>query len=249
VTGADHPGTHQPTPTLRYGIEAPYVPLALTLAGLASGGLATASPWWLISMVLFLVQAALYLHTTLRGKLQVWDQLLDSLALRGDEVVLDLGCGRGAVLLALARRLPKGRALGIDLWHSRDQSGNTEAMARANAAADGVADVVELHTGDITALPFPDASFDLVTSALAIHNIPRKDGRARAVAESFRVLRPGGQLVLVDIRHTDDYARWLTTLGALKIHTRNLGPRYWYGGPWTAAAAVTATRPESGRLG
>jgi arsenite methyltransferase len=55
-------------------------------------------------------------------------------------------------------------------------------------------------------LPFPDASFDVVTSALAVHNIPTADGRGRAVAEMARVLKPGGRLVLADIKHVNDYA-------------------------------------------
>ena len=53
----------------------------------------------------------------------------------------------------LAERMPGGHVTGIDLWHSRDQSGNTIANAQANLAANGVADRVELVTGDMTALP------------------------------------------------------------------------------------------------
>ena len=63
---------------------------------------------------------------------------------------------------------------------------------------------VELHTADMTALPFPDASFDVVTRALAIHNIPTADGRRRAVDEAMRVLRPGGHLLPTDFRHAGD---------------------------------------------
>jgi len=51
-----------------------------------------------------------------RGKFQVWDEILDELHLGGDERVLDMGCGRGAVLIAVARRLTTGRVTGIDLW-------------------------------------------------------------------------------------------------------------------------------------
>jgi cyclopropane fatty-acyl-phospholipid synthase-like methyltransferase len=69
--------------------------------------------------------------------------LLDSLDLRGDEHVLDLGCGRGAVLLMAAQRLTIGRAVGVDLWKTSDQSGNAEAATRRNADAEGVADRVD----------------------------------------------------------------------------------------------------------
>jgi ubiquinone/menaquinone biosynthesis C-methylase UbiE len=68
-----------------------------------------------------------------------------------------------------------------------------------SSAAAGVAERVEVHTADITALPFEDGSFDVVTSALLIHNIPSDKQRYRALDEAMRVLRPGGQLPIADI--------------------------------------------------
>ena len=193
----------------------------------------------LLSAVSLLASTGVYLHTTWRGKFQVWTTLLDELDLRGDEEVLDLGCGRGAVLVAAADRLPRGRATGVDLWRSVDQSGNTPDATLANAG--DLADRIELQTADLTALPFPDHSFDVVLSALAIHNIASPDQRHQAVDEAARVLRPNGRLVLVDILHTDDYAHMLTDLGLIDVRHRRLGWRYWYGGPWMAARLVTAT--------
>lgn len=228
---------------LRFGIEAPYVPIALGGAGVLFLVLGIFSPWLFVVAVIFLAQAALFLHTTIRGKLLVWEDLLDGLHLKGSERALDLGCGRGAVLLALARRLPLGQAVGIDLWRSKDQTGNAADVTRANAAAEGVGSRIELHTADMTALPFPDASFDVVTSALAIHNIPTVEGRTAAVTEALRVLRPGGQLIIVDFRHAADYAGVLRKLGARDVAIRKLGIRYWYGSPVTASSAVSATRP------
>lgn len=66
----------------------------------------------LIEGVVALLIVGLGLHTSRRGKFQVWDELLDGLRLEGDEQVLDMGCGRGAVLIAAAKRLPKGRGIG-----------------------------------------------------------------------------------------------------------------------------------------
>jgi hypothetical protein len=83
------------------------------------------------------------------------------------------------VLIAAARRLPTGRAVGVDLW-TRDQGGNSPEVTLANAAAAGVADRVEVHTADMIALPFPIGSFNVVTSAMAIHNIPSPERRYRA---------------------------------------------------------------------
>ena len=122
--------------------------------------------------------AASYLYSTGPGKRAICAQLLDELDLRGDEHVLDVGWGRGAVLMLPTRRLPAGRAVGADVWRRRDQSGNSRAAAERNAAAEGVRDRVELADADARALPFPSASFDLVVSSLAISNIWEAGGRA-----------------------------------------------------------------------
>lgn len=226
---------------LRYGIEAPYVPAGLTASGAACWALARwrRAPWPAVIGAALFGQAGIYLHTTVHGKLRIWERELDRLALRGDELLVDLGCGRGAVLIAAARRLPGGGAVGIDLWRSQDQSGNDIEVTRANARAAGVSDRVELQTADMTHLPFPDASLDVVTSALAPHNIPTAEGRDRAIDEAMRVLRPGGHLLLADFRHTDDYCRHLGSAAT----SRPLGPCYWYGGPWAATTMVASTKP------
>src|SRR3989441_2664375 len=62
--------------------------------------------------------AALFIRTTRVGKFEVWAELLDDLGLRGDETLLDMGCGRGAVLLAAAKLLRNGRAVGVDIWRA-----------------------------------------------------------------------------------------------------------------------------------
>src|SRR5262249_13541653 len=185
-----------------------------------------------------------YLYTTLRGKFVVWAELLDQLNLRGNERILDLGCGRGAVLLMAAQYLTTGRAVGVDLWRSVDQSGNSLEATRRNAIAEGVADRVELHTGDMTALPFEDNSFDLVLSSLAIHNISRSAGGERVSEEGVRVLRPGGRLVITDIRATRQHQGQLAKVGMNDVARRRLEWRFWWGGPWGATRLVTATKPE-----
>jgi ubiquinone/menaquinone biosynthesis C-methylase UbiE len=187
-----------------------------------------------------IANTVVYLHTTLRGKLRIWERELDRIGLEGNEQLLDLGCGRGAVLIAAARRLPAGRAVGADLW-STDQSGNSPEAALANAAAAGVADRVEVHTADMTALPFADCSFDVVTSALAIHNISSAEGRYRAVDEAMRVLRPGGQLLIADISYMA--RKYAAHIGDGTL--RGLGPGYWYGGPWFGVTLLYAVKEES----
>ncbi len=172
----------------------------------------------------------------------MWDRLLDDFRLRGDETVLDLGCGRGAVLLAAAKRLPRGRAIGVDLWHA-DQTDNSQHATLANAAAENVADRIQVRTADMTALPLTDESVDLIVSNLAVHNIPTSAGRRQALDEAIRVLRPGGRLAIADLRETREHALHLRELGWRNVQRRNLGWRMWYGGPWFSTRLVTATKP------
>ncbi|MFE7314341.1 class I SAM-dependent methyltransferase [Streptomyces sp. NPDC057555] len=234
-------------------MDAPYVPTLYGAVGvglpawgvvsLAADGL-TPAPWALIIGCLALVSAGLYMYATRRGKFVVWERLLDELALRGDERILDLGCGRGAVLLTAARRIPEGRAYGVDLWRSQDQSGNDPAVTERNAQAEGVADRMELHTADMTRLPFERDRFDVVVSSLAIHNISDPAGRASAIEEAVRVLRPGGRLVLADIRNTRQYGACLQRLGLHDITRRGAGARMWWSGPWMPTSVVTGTKPS-----
>ncbi|HXO81022.1 MAG TPA: class I SAM-dependent methyltransferase [Mycobacterium sp.] len=179
-----------------------------------------------------------------RGKFEVWARLLTRIGLRGDERVLDLGCGRGAVLLTAAKLVPRGSAVGVDIWRA-DQTGNSPEATLANADAEGVADRVELHTADMTDLAFPADSFDLVVSNLAIHNLPDNDARRSVIDEAVRVLRPGGHVAIADLAFTRQYATWLQESGMASVERQDLGWRAWWGVPFIRAHAVTATKPMS----
>ena len=91
-------------------------------------------------------------------------------------------------------------------------------------------------------LPFPDASFDVVVSSMAIHNIHEPDGRIAALDEAIRVLRQGGTLAIVDFMVVDEYADHLRRRGMKEVQLRKLGWRFWYGSPWLGASLVRARR-------
>jgi arsenite methyltransferase len=107
------------------------------------------------------------------------------------EVVLDIGCGSGIDTVLAARRVgPSGRVIGLDLLD--------EMCARTRAVADAaeVGDRVEPRRGEMEAIPLEDASVDVVVSNGVINLSPRK---SRALAEIFRVLRPGGRFCVADL--------------------------------------------------
>jgi SAM-dependent methyltransferase len=147
------------------------------------------------------------------GKIRSRERIFDVVPWRGDETVLDVGCGRGLLLVAAARRLKTGRAVGVDLWQAADLSGNRSEATLENARREGVVDRVEVKDGDARQLPFADNSFDVVVSNMALHNIPDAEGRRQAAREIARVLRPGGHVAINDIKFTADYARELTAAG------------------------------------
>ena len=234
-----------------YGIDAPYllpIPALLIVANLIDG-VTSGMVWPFVVAGLVTCCTGCGLYASRRGKFAVWAELLDRLALRGDERVLDLGCGRGALLLMAAQHLTTGRAVGVDLWKRWDQSGNGASATRHNADAEGVSDRVELHTADMTALPFGDGCFDVVVSSMAIHNVKGGPSRDRAIEESVRVLRPGGRLLIADIWATSRYRTHLSELGMIDVARRGLGWRMWWSGPWLPTRLVTATKPLGRSIG
>jgi SAM-dependent methyltransferase len=167
------------------------------------------------------------------GKLHGRGRILDLVPWRGNETVLDVGCGRGLMLVAAAKRLTTGKAVGVDLWQAVDLSGNRPDATIENARLEGVADRVEVKDGDARNLPFPDRSFDVVVSNLALHNIPDRDGRRKAAREIARVLRPGGHVVIVDIQATADYAAELAAAGLTDVRR--------FAGGWVTWVSILMT--------
>jgi arsenite methyltransferase len=139
------------------------------------------------------------LWSSLFGKFRARDSLLNAIPWRGDEQVLDVGCGHGLMLIGAAKRLTTGRATGIDIWQNVDQAKNSAEATRRNAEIEGV--TVEIRDGDARRIPYPDESFDVVVSSLVLHNIYDRRERKQALSEIARVLKPGGHAGIIDIRH------------------------------------------------
>lgn len=232
-----------------FGLDAPPIVYGYAALGLVGVGLIVLSAtlvsssvmfsWGVWALVFGFGVGALMVYSSKAGKIRVRDRLLDSLALRGDEDVLDLGCGSGLMLLGAAVKVPDGTATGIDLWRARDQAGSTREQCLSNADLLGVGERVSLMDGDMTELPFPDESFDLILACLAIHNLHPTARRESAIDEAIRVLRPGGRLAIIDIAGTKTYLAEARERGM--VEARRTG---FVLGIFPPARVVTATKPR-----
>src|SRR5471030_1990650 len=147
------------------------------------------------------------------GKFRHRDTMLNMVRWRGDERVLDVGTGRGLLLIGAARLLTTGSGTGIDVWSTKDLSGNSLERTQANVEVESVKEKVVLKSDDARKLSFPDASFDVVLSNLCIHNIPDAEGRTQACREIARVLKPGWTALISDFILTGFYQKVFAEAG------------------------------------
>jgi SAM-dependent methyltransferase len=151
------------------------------------------------------------------GKLKTRDRLLDAVGeyLKWEELKrsLDIGCGRGLLLIGSAQRIGKGVSIGIDIWSTNDQSNNSETATFRNVALAGVSDKVQIQTADARNLPFENESIDLVMSHWVIHNIEPENEQLISLDEMYRVLKPGGVILLADIQNVKKNIQHFEHLG------------------------------------
>ena len=139
------------------------------------------------------------------GKFPHRDRMLSMIDWRGDEQVLDIGTGRGLLMIGAAKHLDSGRSIGIDIWNEADLSGNKKENTLKNAELEGVASKIEIKDEDARKMSFADESFDVILSNLCLHNIPDKEGRREACREIGRVLKTNGIAVLSDFKSNKLY--------------------------------------------
>jgi SAM-dependent methyltransferase len=234
------------TPKVNYGIDSPYIIAGELIAGSLLVTFALAFPhlfglpalWIGLAAGLFLLSgAAGMISYSKSGKLRIRDEILDSIPWRGDETVLDIGCGRGLLLVGAARRLTTGKAVGVDIWLPKALTGNTAEAVLENAALEGVAERTEVREGDARKLPFPDHSFDIVLSNFVLHEMQTGPERKEMIREVARVLKPGGQVALVDFIFTEQCVSDLIESGLPGAQRRRM-KRFW----WTAITSFGTVR-------
>lgn len=202
-----------------YGIDAPKVMRNLFVFGALALVLAFVLPHtlnlgaidlqlkpmfgWMAGFVL--AEGFLFLLYVKFGKFRHRDFILGMHTWRGDEQVLDVGCGRGLLLAGAAKRLTTGHATGIDIWSNEDMGGNSEAATLHNLELEGIASRCTLISQGAQAMPFADASFDVIVSNLCLHNLYDPSTRRKALHEIVRVLRPGGVALISDYKFTGEY--------------------------------------------
>ena len=234
-----------------YGIDAPgvirtmlligaFLIIAALLPSTRTDGLRSLRITALITGSILVAEAGLMLLYAKSGKFTHRDRMLKLVDWNRSEKVLDVGTGRGLLMIAAAHNLKAGHAVGIDIWNASDLSGNRIENTLRNAELEGVRDKVQVENVDATALPFPDRTFDVVLSNLCLHNIPARQGRAQACAEIARVLKPGGRAIISDFKNTRFYAAAFRTQG---LEVGRKGPFLWDTFP--PLRIVIATKPEA----
>jgi ubiquinone/menaquinone biosynthesis C-methylase UbiE len=114
---------------------------------------------------------------------------VDNALIKPGDSVLDVGCGTGEVSLLAKTRAKAGKVYGID------PAPEMIAVARKKAARKKLD--LDFRVDVIESLPLPDSSIDVVTSSLMMHHLP-EDLKVRGLAEIYRVLKPGGRLLIAD---------------------------------------------------
>jgi SAM-dependent methyltransferase len=206
--------------TLRYSMMLPLI---------LAAGLAAIAVWrsWPRGVVVVLAVVTLWsagavvvLNAMLNGPMSLpTERFLTS----GSGRVLDVGAGSGRAAIGVLLARPRTTATGVDIYSGYwgiDE--NTPERFMTNARIAGVEGRAAARVGDMRELPFGDGEFDAVVSSYAIDHLRRAE-RPKAIGEVARVLKPGGEFLLMIVRV--DWRTWLVS--PLLAHHPSQNPDAW----------------------
>lgn len=182
-----------------------------TLACVITGGFALL--FLLFGSWAFFARRAFSYDGRRRLSRDVIEGIAQFIAPKDGENALDVGCGSGALAIAVARKNKNAHVTGLDYW-GKNYASYSKALCEQNAAAEHVQNVHFLQ-GDARKLPFPDESMDIIVSNYVYHNIPSADRQA-LLKESLRVLKKGGVFALHDLFTRQRYGDMESFLKELK---------------------------------
>ena len=140
--------------------------------------------------------------------------------------VLDVGAGSGRLAIGVLQARPDARLTALDIYSGYfGIIGNTPERLMANGTAAGVADRLDWKVGDMRELPFADGEYDAVVSSYAMDHVGR-EGAERAVREAARVLKPGGEFLLMLV-NTDFWIRFASLLPHHSMEHPEVNRRWW----------------------
>ncbi len=171
---------------------------ALVLAAIAVALQVAVPTYWPLATVTTLLAASFFaggLLTRSVGRYEHAVLPMVNLLSGEEEVVLDAGCGAGRTTIALGRAQKTAQIVALDRFDSDYIDGGGRLLLERNLRNSGLADRVRIERGDLTALPFPDGSFDAAVSAHAMDHLGKST--EQGLREILRVLKPGGRFLLV----------------------------------------------------
>jgi SAM-dependent methyltransferase len=231
---------------LDYGIDAPGIRMGMFLISIVGlilicFTILASSTWFtdlpIVRFVFYILgftltsygmyMASYMTYSSRIGKLKTRDFLLSEVGkyLNWNDIsqTLDVGCGKGLLMIGSAKKLKSGFSIGIDIWNSNDQSENHESSTLQNADMEGVGEKIKLLTADARILPFDNEAIDLVMSHWVIHNIEADNEQLQSLNEMYRVLKRGGAILIADIQNVKNYCTHLEAMGTKTVYYNDGG--------------------------
>ena len=181
---------------------------------------------------------------------QVHRVVLSHLDYDGQEKILEVGCGSGALIIRAALTWPKAQVIGVDYWGA--VYNYSKALCEKNAVSEGVASRCVFQHGDAKQLDFPDESFDVVISNYVYHNVMGADMQ-KLLLESLRVLKKGGVFALNDdmkpkmYGDMEGFAQKLRDMGYEEVQLVDTAQEAFGSHRWAAMMMLGSSRLLVGR--